>query len=1079
MVPHIFRPILAIGLLFFVSIGQAQTVLLAEDFNDCALPADWSATIEGNQDGVWSIGLPDNANSDGSSIDGSCMLIIDDDATGNNTPGWVIDVTSPAFDGTGFTTINLSLDVHFRNYGENNSFQIQVFDGVVYQTIADYNSSGDETGEQFSEFEILTADLSFFANENMRIRIRFDDGGEWVWWAGVDNLLIWGEGEGDNILLESFNTCTLPDGWISEIITGEEPWKFGLMENDNSSTSSMNGSCFLYFDDDGIGQDAAPSTVRLISPEIDGTLGANMLLNFDLILRTWEDNESLIVGVYDVDNDVFQVINSFQTDIGGPQLNDFIPQTLDLSALRSKRMRLVFQYDDGGTWGWWIGLDNIKLSASGELNELCSKAIPIEIGADTCLQANTELALFDGPQPSCSSDNLGSLWYSFTADQSGWLRFKNNAEFNDVISLFTGDCDSPLLVSCDNRDEHGFRGEEHYFNVTQGESYFLRISGQRGAFGLERGNFCLGLSYVNEPPPPPSNELCEAASLLSIDGECVEGQNFWANRPDPEPSRAVLSRAAVWYQFTPATNAPLDIFVDADFADALTIFNGTCNELGEVVINEFGRQVRLDQPEAGQTYFLQVTGSFATIEGNLCARVQTAVPEVPDNNDCAQAIPLNLGGDCAFAANGGASFDGPAISCDPFLDASIWFSFEAPVSGQVQLLADADFPQALSIYSGICGELEEVYCASNPLLCDGYLSVGSLSPGQTYLIRISSNATNAGLTETGAVCLSIRDGEDAPTGAPLDLSVTYECFGNGSATLDIAATGGDGNYFFSGNTAQDVIEAGELFVVVVTDGRGCERSVSGVAACETTACALSASATVTNDASCFNTPDGAASVAVSGGSGNFSYAWPNGATTATVDNLLPGDYVVTITDEDGCDGAATLVVEGPPAIVIDILNIQNANGGPNGSIDVAVNGGSGALAMRWLVNGVYDPDLDPSAVGIGDYQLEVTDESGCVLTSQIITILDPTDTNNPAVDPFWVRASPNPTKGPIRLDWHLPESGQFSVFDATGRLVLQRQALPSRMTNYSLNLTHLASGLYLLRWEAEGRNWVTRIIKVE
>ena len=1058
--------------------GRTQTILLSEDFNDCQLPNEWGTDVSGNQDAVWAVGFPDNVNSDGSTIDGSCMLIFDDDATGNETPAWAMDVTSPAFDGTAFTTIGLSLDVHFRNYGETNALEIQVFDGVAYQTIARYSGFESQTGEQFSEFENLTADLSFYANENMRIRIRFDDGGEWVWWAGVDNLLIWGEGEGQNILLETFNDCSLPDGWISEIITGDHPWQFGLLDNDNASASSMNGSCFLYFDDDGIGQDAAPSTVRLISPEIDGTLGASMQLSFDLILRTWEENESLILGVYDVENDLFQLITSFQSDVGGPQMNEFVTQSLDLSALRSKRMRLVFQYDDGSTWGWWIGLDNIKLSASGELNELCDKATPIEIATDTCLHANTQLALFDGPQPACSAANTGSLWYSFSAPESGWLRIKNDASFNDVLTLFTGDCTDPQVISCDNRDEHGFRGEEHYFLLTAGESYLLRVSGQTGGFGLERGSFCLDLSYVNEPPPPPTNELCSAALALAIDGACVEGDNYWATSPDPQPNRALLARSAVWYRFTATESTPLDIIVDADFADALTLYQGTCDNLTEVAANEFGGQLHLAQAEAGQTYFLQVSGSFATIEGNLCARVETASPEIPENDDCTQATALTLGGECLFASNAGASFDGPSISCDPFLDASIWFTFEAPASGRVQLLADADFSQALSIYSGDCGEMEEIYCVSNPLLCDGYLTIGSLSPGQTYFLRVSSIGSAAGLAETGSVCLSIRDGLGSAGGDALSLDVTYDCFGNGTATLDIVVSGGDGNYFFSGNTEQDVVTAGELFVVVVTDGRGCERSVSGTVECEAAVCVLGASAEVINDASCFNSPDGAAAVTANGGSGNYTYSWPNGATTAQVANLLPGDHVVTITDEAGCDAAATLYIDSPPAIEVAILDVQHANGGPNGAIDIEVSGGTGVLTTRWLVNGEYVPGLDPSAVGIGDYQVEVTDATGCVLVSEVITILDPTSIDDPAADQFWVRATPNPSNGPIRLDWHLPDSGQFTVFDATGKTVLQKYSFPSRMTNYSLDLEDLAAGLYLLRWDANGQSWVQRVLMI-
>lgn len=56
----------------------------------------------------------------------------------------------------------------------------------------------------------------------------------------------------------------------------------------------------------------------------------------------------------------------------------------------------------------------------------------------------------------------------------------------------------------------------------------------------------------------------------------------------------------------------------------------------------------------------------------------------------------------------------------------------------------------------------------------------------------------------------------------------------------------------------------------------------------------------TTDASCVSCPDGTASVVLAGGLAPFQYAWSNGDSSQTVNNLLPNDYTVTITDSLGC-----------------------------------------------------------------------------------------------------------------------------------------------------------------------------------
>ena len=54
------------------------------------------------------------------------------------------------------------------------------------------------------------------------------------------------------------------------------------------------------------------------------------------------------------------------------------------------------------------------------------------------------------------------------------------------------------------------------------------------------------------------------------------------------------------------------------------------------------------------------------------------------------------------------------------------------------------------------------------------------------------------------------------------------------------------------------------------------------------------------DASCPDTPDGSISLEPQDGTPNYTFSWSTGATTQSINGLLPGTYLVTITDSQVC-----------------------------------------------------------------------------------------------------------------------------------------------------------------------------------
>ena len=63
---------------------------------------------------------------------------------------------------------------------------------------------------------------------------------------------------------------------------------------------------------------------------------------------------------------------------------------------------------------------------------------------------------------------------------------------------------------------------------------------------------------------------------------------------------------------------------------------------------------------------------------------------------------------------------------------------------------------------------------------------------------------------------------------------------------------------------------------------------------------LELSADVSNPLNCLNANTGAINLIVTGGQSPFKFEWSNGATTEDLQNLLPNNYTVIVTDANGC-----------------------------------------------------------------------------------------------------------------------------------------------------------------------------------
>jgi hypothetical protein len=152
-------------------------------------------------------------------------------------------------------------------------------------------------------------------------------------------------------------------------------------------------------------------------------------------------------------------------------------------------------------------------------------------------------------------------------------------------------------------------------------------------------------------------------------------------------------------------------------------------------------------------------------------------------------------------------------------------------------------------------------------------------------------------------------------------------------------------------------------------------------------CNLSLNTTNTN-IDCFGQASGSVSVNVVGGTAPLNYAWSNGATSQTVNNLPSGSYTVTVTDANGCTEQMSVTITQPQSSLSTTATQVNVLcfGNPSGSIDLSVSGGTGPYVYSWS-NGSTTQDI--SNLAGGSYTGTVTDVLGCTASTSV-TITEPT-----------------------------------------------------------------------------------------
>ncbi|HEY1646034.1 MAG TPA: PKD domain-containing protein, partial [Candidatus Saccharimonadales bacterium] len=178
------------------------------------------------------------------------------------------------------------------------------------------------------------------------------------------------------------------------------------------------------------------------------------------------------------------------------------------------------------------------------------------------------------------------------------------------------------------------------------------------------------------------------------------------------------------------------------------------------------------------------------------------------------------------------------------------------------------------------------------------------------------------------------------------------------------------------------------YSIIISDTIGC----SATATVSITQPAQLSAAITPENIACFG-GRGAATAAVTGGTGPYTYSWTGGHKQDTLDNLPVGTYTLNVTDSRGCTASSSVSITQPAAPLTVTLNGPSiiCIGYPE-NLTAAASGGTLPYTYSWggspYVNNV---NADTTSITAGNQTdtVQVIDAHGCTASAAITVNLGP------------------------------------------------------------------------------------------
>lgn len=291
------------------------------------------------------------------------------------------------------------------------------------------------------------------------------------------------------------------------------------------------------------------------------------------------------------------------------------------------------------------------------------------------------------------------------------------------------------------------------------------------------------------------NDSCVHAITLPVNLTCISdtfssvGATGDGTTTAPNPGCGFYQGGDVWFKFVVPASGNFRVEVRGiSYNPQWALYTGVCGTMSRYLCSQLnGDKTITDDTLGGQTIYIRVFGYSTPNGGNF--RVCVWEPEIPVNNDCADAIALPaLGVVCmpdTFTnaySTGEATTIAPNPTCGFYQGADVWFTAVVPASGVFRVETTTNFSQN-ALYTGTCGNLNQFACSQ----LDGTNTyVFPNLAGQTIYIRVFSYSNEDGGQFT--ICLwepelPVNDScANAIALPPIGTTCTPDTFTNAFAT---------------------------------------------------------------------------------------------------------------------------------------------------------------------------------------------------------------------------------------------------------------------------------------------------------
>ncbi len=294
--------------------------------------------------------------------------------------------------------------------------------------------------------------------------------------------------------------------------------------------------------------------------------------------------------------------------------------------------------------------------------------------------------------------------------------------------------------------------------------------------------------------------------------------------------------------------------------------------------------------------------------------------------------------------------------------------------------------------------------------CSGTATANPTGGNGGYVYQWSANAapnvlTNPGITNLceGNYTVNILDSRGCPgdttvtISAPDSLTITssqinVSCGGYCDATATATVvTGGVGPYTHTWSTGfSETLNAGQIssisglcagtYTDSISDGNGCDTVLTFIITEPDT---LLTSTVITN-VTCFGADDGTAITTPVNGTAPYNFSWSCGASTLdTIFGLAPGQCIVTVTDDNGCEIRDTIMITEPDILIANPSVVQDMScpGVCDGIATTNPTGGTLPYSYSWDNTDITQTTTTGLCEGF--VVITVTDSNTCVAIDSI------------------------------------------------------------------------------------------------